>query len=90
MLLRKIGRPIVQKTAARERGRPLLVDLQLGYMVLRLTGTRHRWPISYKSVVSSAVKGAAEKQREDHDEATEEAALKDRNIRERQIVDGVH
>ena len=27
---------------------------------------------------------------EDHDEATEEAALKRRNIREHQVVDGVH
>jgi hypothetical protein len=32
-----------------------------GYLVLRLKGTRHRWPISYKLVVSSAAKGAAEK-----------------------------
>jgi hypothetical protein len=59
----KIGRPIVQKTAASERRRPLLVDLHPGYLVLRLKGTRHRCPISYKSVVSSAVKGAAEKRR---------------------------
>jgi hypothetical protein len=62
-LLTKLGRPIVQKTAARERGKPLLVDLHPGYLVLRLKGTRHRWPISYKSVDLSAVKGAAEKRR---------------------------
>jgi hypothetical protein len=30
----------VQKTAARERGRPLLVDLHPGYLVLRLKGTQ--------------------------------------------------
>ena len=61
----RIGRPIVRETAARERGRPLLVELHPGFLAFRLKGTRQRWPISYESVFWSAVKLAAEKQRED-------------------------
>ena len=61
----RIGRPILRETAVRERGRPLLVELHAGFMALRLKGTRQRWPISYESVFWSAVKLAAEKQREE-------------------------
>jgi len=60
----RIGRPIVRETAARERGRPLLVELHPGFLALRLKGTRQRWPISHEAVFWSAVKLAAEKQRE--------------------------
>ena len=58
-----IKRRIVRETGVTERGRPLVVELHPGGLIIRLKGTRHRWPISYESILWLAVKVAAEAQR---------------------------
>lgn len=40
-----------------------MVELHPGGLIIRLKGTRHRWPISYESIFWLAVKVAAEAQR---------------------------
>lgn len=61
----KIVRRIVRETGVTERGKPLVVELHPGGLIVRLKGTRHRWPISYESILWLAVKVAAESQRAD-------------------------
>ena len=61
--MRTIGRIIVRETAVTERGRPLLVELHPGFVVLRLKGLRQRWSIAYGSMFWVAVKTAVEEQR---------------------------
>ncbi len=59
----KIVRRIVRETAVTERGKPLVVQLHPGGLIVRLKSTRQRWPISYESILWLAVKVAAEAQR---------------------------
>lgn len=59
----KIERPLLRETAALERGRPLLIELHPGFLVLRPKGTRQRWSISYDAVFWTAVKAAVKEQR---------------------------
>lgn len=59
----RIERPILRETAALERGRPLLIELHPGFLVLRPKGTRQRWSISYHAVFWMAVKAEVEERR---------------------------
>lgn len=59
----KIERPLLRETAAVDRGRPLLIELHPGFLVLRPKGTRQRWSISYQAVFWMAVKTEVEERR---------------------------
>lgn len=65
-----IRRIIVRETAVTERGRPLLVELHPGFLVLRLKGLRQRWSISYGGVFWAAVKAAVEQERAERTKRT--------------------
>jgi hypothetical protein len=58
----RIERRIVRETAISDRGRPLVIELHPGGLIVRLKGTRKRWPISYESIHRLAVKVAADGQ----------------------------
>lgn len=59
----RIERPLLRETATVERGRPLLIELHPGFLVLRPKGTRQRWFISYETIFWTTVKATVEERR---------------------------
>jgi hypothetical protein len=56
-----IQRPVIRETAARERGRVIIIELHAGYMVLRLKGLRQRHSLAYDALYWRAQKAEADR-----------------------------
>lgn len=55
--------PLIRETALSERGRPILVELHPGFLILRLKGKRDRYSVPYDAVLWLAIKGEAERRK---------------------------
>ena len=60
-----ITRPVRRETAACYRGRPLLVELHPGYLVLREKGTRRAVTVDYKTALEVGYKLLARQEQAD-------------------------
>jgi hypothetical protein len=89
-MMKKSERRIVWETAISDRGRPLVMELHPGGLIVRLKGTRDRWPISYESLLWLAAKTAADEERAGRFKKRKGAALERGNAREHEVVEGVH
>lgn len=59
----KVSTVITRETAGMERGRPIMIEVHAGHLVLRLKGTRKRYALSYEGIFWAAAKAEAEHMR---------------------------
>ena len=60
-----LTKPVRRETAACYRGRPLIVELHPGYLVLREKGTRRAVTVDYKTALEVGYKLLARQQQAD-------------------------
>lgn len=54
--MRKIGKKLIRETAARERGRAIVLTLHPKFMTLHLKSTREAYNLDYEAAFSLAAK----------------------------------
>jgi hypothetical protein len=59
--MQKITRCLVRETAVSDRGRPLLIELHLGYVIFRLKGTRQRYSMDWDALYRFAQRREADR-----------------------------
>jgi len=64
-----LTRPVRRETAACYRGRPLIVELHPGYIVLREKGTRRAVTVDYKTALEVGYKILARQQQAEQGKA---------------------